>query len=611
MEVLKRGVEGRYLRATSGSKIPQYIMVFDTETEYITVENEQRHKMKIGWSVFAHVGRDGEPTHETWRYWTKRYPLCEYMANMAELTGELTIVGNNVFFDLQVCGFFATMPEMGWTMDFFYENGMSYILCIKNGRAKIKCISLTNYFEASVKTLGEMIGKPKMKIQFGSETAEELSIYCFRDTEITYEAFLEYVKYIITHDLGSFSLTRASQSMKAFRHRFMSHKIMYHTDEELSLIEMDSYFGGRTECYRIGQIPEGPFVDLDVNSLYPFIMKEKQMPLKAVDYYRELNVYNVADLLSAYGMIARVTVSTDEPCYPYRFEKKVLFPIGTFETTLCTESIRYALEHGHLNEIKDCITYEMGNPFVQYVDYFYKERLRAKSEGNKVYDKMAKLFMNSLYGKFAAQRDVVIVKQEAEVSDYMREEIYDSVTGENQIISKLFATLIVTQGKEVIPGSVIAIPSHVTEYARNYLWSIIKTIGREKVFYCDTDSVKIRESDMTMAEGLLHETELGKLKVESKYSTLLIHGPKDYETDTTRKLKGVPRTAERVNDSTWKYSQFNRQITHMREGNNTYFTITSIEKNLKRVYTKGKVDSTGMVTPFTLPLDSWLLKQRP
>lgn len=253
----------------------------------------------------------------------------------------------------------------------------------------------------------------------------------------------------------------------------------------------------------------------------------------------------------------------------------------------------------------------MGNPFVQYVDYFYKERLRAKSEGNKVYDKMAKLFMNSLYGKFAAQRDVVIVKQEAEVSDYMREEIYDSVTGENQIISKLFATLIVTQGKEVIPGSVIAIPSHVTEYARNYLWSIIKTIGREKVFYCDTDSVKIRESDMTMAEGLLHETELGKLKVESKYSTLLIHGPKDYETDTTRKLKGVPRTAERVNDSTWKYSQFNRQITHMREGNNTYFTITSIEKNLKRVYTKGKVDSTGMVTPFTLPLDSWLLKQRP
>ncbi len=608
MEVLKRNIEGRYIRETNGSKIPSYVLTFDTETEYVTVENEQRHKMKIGWSVLAHIGRDGEPTHETWRYWRKRYPLCEYVSNMAELTGELTIIGNNVFFDLQVCGFFSYLPEMGWKMDFFYENGMSYILCISKGKAKIKAISLTNYFEASVKSLGEMIGKPKLTVDFGSDDENALSIYCFRDTEITYESFLEYLKYIIHNDLGSFSLTRASQAMKAFRHRFMTDKIMYHTDAQLNLIEQDAYFGGRTECFRIGKVVGGPFVDLDVNSLYPYIMREKPVPVKPVDYYEIVPLEYLPELLGSYGMIARVKVRTDEPCYPYREGMKVLFPIGTFETTLCTESIAYAHRMGHLLEVTQAITYEMGKPFVQYVDYFYKTRLEAKRNGSKVYDRMAKLFMNSLYGKFAARKDIVIETKPCEVTDYMREEIFDSVTGENQIISKLFGTLVVTQGKEVIEGSIISIPAHITEYARNYLWEIIKRIGRDKVFYCDTDSVKIEEHDMPRIQNLIDNSILGMLKIESRYNNLTIHGPKDYETDDVRRLKGVPRNAEKTGDATWKYSQFSRQITHLREKNSTYFSVRTVSKELKRIYTKGKVTEGGRVEPFNLPSEISLMR---
>lgn len=600
---MKRSIEGHYIRNTNGTRMPKYILVMDTETEYEQVGNEQHHKMKIAWSVLAHIGSDGKPTIETWRYWSKRYQLCEYIDNMAELMGELLIVGNNIFFDLQVCGFFRTLPDMGWKLDFFYENGLTYILCIKKGRLKIRCISLTNYFEASVKSLGDMIGKPKYEITFGEETPDELSIYCFRDTEIAYESLLEYLQYIISNDLGTFAMTRASQAMKAFKHRFISHKIMYHTNKELCEIEKDAYFGGRTECYQIGKINGGPFVDLDVNSLYPYIMMSKPVPIKPIDYYKSIPIRHIDDLLSSYGMIARVEIETDEPRYPYRNNGKLIFPVGRFTTTLCTENISYAHKHGHLISVSEAITYEMAYPFIDYINYFYRIRLEAKKTGNKVYDKMAKLLMNSLYGKFAAQRDITILTKPCEVTDYIREEVYDSVTNENQIISKLFGTLIITQGKEVIPGSIISIPAHITEYARNYLWLIMQKIGIENVYYCDTDSIKIQESNMYKLSDIIDPDKLGMLKVESKYSSLTINAAKDYVTDEARRLKGVPRNAEKIDDNTWKYSQFSRQITHMREHNNEYFKVSQVTKHLSRIYTKGKVGKDGRVTPFTLPDD--------
>jgi hypothetical protein len=241
--------------------------------------------------------------------------------------------------------------------------------------------------------------------------------------------------------------------------------------------------------------------------------------------------------------------------------------------------------------------------FADYVDFFYALRMQARSDGNPIVDRMAKLFMNSLYGKFAQQREIVIVKMAIESGEYSREEVYDAITGENQITTKLFNTMTITRGRETIPGSIFSIPAHVTEYGRNLLWRIIAETGRDKVLYCDTDCIKIRKSDLPCVKYPIAPDTLGAMKIESQYRTLSINGPKDYETENMRRIKGVPKKAALLPDGSYEYKQFGRQLTHLRKGNVDDFIVKTIRKDLSRQYTKGRVSSDGTVTPWIFPGD--------
>ena len=101
---------------------------------------------------------------------------------------------------------------------------------------------------------------------------------------------------------------------------------------------------------------------------------------------------------------------------------------------------------------------------------------------------------------------------------------------------------------------------------------------------------------------------LGALKVESEYSSLSIHGPKDYETENMRRIKGVPKTATELPDGSFEYKQFGRQLTHLRKGNVEDFIVKTTRKDLSRVYTKGRVSRDGRVTPWVFPDDLKLVR---
>jgi hypothetical protein len=583
--------------------MPRNILVFDTETEHSDSGGIEYHRAKMAWSVFASLDSDCNVTSETWTFFTQRWKLCEYIENMAQWKGELLLCGNNIYFDLQACLFFQYFTEKKWTMTFCYDKGTTYILVIAKCKTVIRIISLTNFLEASVKALGEMIHYQKIEIDLATADDDLTSIYCFRDTEITLEAFLNYIRFLHTNDLGKFSLSRASQSMQAFRHRFMTHKLFHHYDPLVMPLEESAYFGGRTEMFYIGKCYGGPFIDLDINSMYPYIMRTFPMPTKCIDYQTSLIPSDLTDLAKNYGLIADVTIDTDEPIYPYRLSPKMLFPTGRFRTTLCTQSLVIALKRGHVRHVHSASIYEMSAPFVSYVDFFYALRNDAKKRGDDITQRMAKLFMNSLYGKFAQKRPIVKSDIEISFDGYIRETILDIDTGQYETVTKMLNREVITYGDEVMKKSILAIPAHVTDYGRCMLYEIIESLGREKVLYCDTDSIKIRRSDLAFVTHPISDSALGHLKIESSYNKLTLFGLKDYETDKTTKLKGVPKRAIHNKDGSYSYKQFLRQSSHLRVGNQTTYMIRDVVKRLRRVYTKGKVNRDGTISPWVFPVD--------
>lgn len=597
-------IRAHVLRVNHRCEIPDRVVVLDTETEAWKAKGVELQRAKLGWTVYAELGPRGEVKYDSWNAWWDRYKMVKYLAGLAAERGELWIVGNNIFFDLQASGFFPCFASWGWRKDFHYENQLTYMLIASRERSTLKVVSLTNYYGTSVKDLGEMLGLPKLDVDFAASTPEELSTYCRRDTEITYRAFLEWVRFVVEDNLGNFSLSRAAQSMAAFRHRFMTTQILIHQEKDVKELEGQAYFGGRTEAFFIGKPEGGPFVKLDVNSMYPFVMKWRPMPCALNDVLENPSLPDCEWILRDRLVIADVTIETDLPMYAVREEKKILFPIGRFRTWLCSQGMREALKRGHLLKVHRLLTYTKGILFEAYVDHFYEMRQEAKRTGDKVRNATAKLMMNSLYGKFGEKRPAKTNRSPCDPALYSREEIWDEVDNVNTFVTCLMGTRTEEIGSEYSPRSVVAIPAHVTEYGRMMLWGIMERTGRERILYCDTDSIWLRESDLGRVKDPIHQTELGALKIEEKTGGLKINGPKAYETDTDWKQKGIPKGATHNADGSYTFNMWPSQKTHLERGIDSGFLLEKMTRTISIDYDKGILHPDGHVEPFTFSMTS-------
>jgi len=186
---------------------------------------------------------------------------------------------------------------------------------------------------------------------------------------------------------------------------------------------------------------------------------------------------------------------------------------------------------------------------------------------------------------------------------YYRIENYDEVTNERWTETELMHTTIVQNGEEESKTSFCAIPSHVTDYARILLWNIIKEVGYENMLYCDTDSIKVRYKDKDRILYPKDNYELGSLSLEDTTDNFTIYGCKDYSTEKSEKIKGVPKNYTRINENTFLYKVFNRMNTHLRKQIIDHYIISSVVKTNKRVYDKGIVHRNGRITP--LRINDW------
>ncbi|GAG99251.1 unnamed protein product, partial [marine sediment metagenome] len=286
---------------------------------------------------------------------------------------------------------------------------------------------------------------PKLEVDFATVSSTDLLKYCRRDVEIIKLAMEKYFTMIEVNDLGRFSLTKASQAFTAFRHRFMKVPISLHKHPEAIELERACYMGGRTEAFRMGQIKDGPFVMLDINSMYPFIMANTPVPTRLT--YMEDNPHpdRVHRLLSHNAVQAEVDITTDEPAYATHYNERICFPVGSFTAFLGSTGLKYALEHNHVRKIKRLAWYDRAVVFSDYVEFFYTLRKHYQIEKNPIFALMSKDLLNTLYGKFAQYKPIIEEKEELDGPDYERIETIDLVRGvklvEYKLLNKRFTEI--------------------------------------------------------------------------------------------------------------------------------------------------------------------------
>lgn len=590
------------MRRNWSSALPSQVLYLDTETRAVRREGDTEwHAFQVGVTCYARHRPERKGWVYAWRRWTDPAALIDYVDGLVRTRTCLYVIASNPTFDLWVLDAFHRLYTKGWRLKFFYDKGLTHILKVRRKRQSIIVLALQNYYPVGVASVGKMLGLPKLEVDIKTVSGEERWRYCERDVLILLKAFERWLEFVEEHDMGGFALTRTGQAFRAFRHRFMEHRILIHGHELVAGWERNAYFGGRTECFQMGRHDDGPFVLLDVHSMYSHMMRTLRLPYHLRGAGRQGDVSYLARATERDCVVAHVELDTDRPAYAVKMNDRVCFPVGRFDAWVCTPAFRYALRMGHLRSVAEWATYEAGPVFRTFIDYFYKLRQGYKAKRNRPYEQVCKYLLNGFYGKWAQQFARIIYEGQTDDPQLSRETFVSHETGQTTTVTKMLGKEWVESGKVEGGQNAVAIAAHITEGARLYLWELIDRLPRGEVIYCDTDSLLLRKGSISAYADVLDRKALGYLWPDKEAPWVEIRGLKDYSWAGVDVIKGIRKDARQTGPNSYRQMMFAGLYSLLRDAEPGLFPIIDREKVLSREYAKGTVDdSTGLVFPFRL-----------
>lgn len=333
------------------------------------------------------------------------------------------------------------------------------------------------------------------------------------------------------------NLTLASSAMKYWREQ--SGIRPPKTDERHYELFSRFYYGGRVQCFQTGELKKA-FRVVDINSAYPFAMKQDHPWGVAWEFIDALP----ADEMDAGRCFIELNAESTG-CFPYRLENGSLgFPADGETRRYFVTGWEYlaAADTGTLgtHEIKSILRFSQKVNFTDYIDHFYA--MKAQSEKETPEYVFAKLFLNSLYGKFGANpksyQENMVVPKDCVASATMDGFAHDGDIGQWALMSKDI-------DEENRRYFNVAVAASITGFVRAYMWKALNAC--KGVIYCDTDSIA--------AEGLgdleLDSAKLGAWDLEAECVYGAVAGKKLYAFETTEgkwktASKGAKLTAKQI-----------------------------------------------------------------
>lgn len=620
---------------------PSNLMFFDCETlsSASTLNTQiECHYLFFGCTL-AYRLVNGERTRQSSIVFSSAHEFWAELVKRIDPSRPLWVFSHNLGFDLTIVEAWDLADEYGLDIDYaVLDDPPTFIHCTHK-RGKVVFVDTFNFWKNSLEELGKSVGVEKGKMPNTRKITQEWIKYCRTDVEIIARSVDSLITWLDSNNLGSMRYTIASIALNIYKHRFMPVDSIYvHTDDEVLMLERESYHGGLTHCYYLGEITNKVY-KLDVNSLYPYVMLNKY-PSKLLHSTKNITPKELFKEMDLFGAVARVKIETNDYPYPYYDGKRLLEAVGNYETVLCGDELVCALRLGHIKYVKTAAFYEMRDIFSSYVNYFWEKRLEFKLKGDFVAQYFCKILLNSLYGKFGQRGydwrtltyDVLnslYTEQGIECPKKYRDKSNIPTFGQgisqwtpeglsDPLIIRQIGNLTqvkLTVGEHYESCPIIA--SYVTSYARSYIRSLTRVAGLRNVYYTDTDSLFVSSKGFNtlQSRNYISDMEIGKLKLEETTNYLRIYGPKDYIFGPQRVCKGIRRNARPVcsncdgaltargycrtckrwidDITSWEQLQFEGLRSVLKRTERNHIKIARVIKTLNREYNKGTVNADG------------------
>lgn len=353
----------------------------------------------------------------------------------------------------------------------------------------------------------------KQKREIGHILTSEEIDYIRNDVEIMARALkIMFDENLTKMTIGSDALYNYKEINKNFKNYFPI--LPYEIDIDIR----KSYKGGFTylnDCYKEKETGEG--IVLDVNSLYPSVMMYEKLPFGNPIFFD--GKYESDSLYPLYiqtiscifelkdGMIPTIQIKNNMSFLPNEYVKSSNGDIVTL--TLTNVDLELFLNHYNVSEL----IYHNGwkfkglkGLFTSYINYWSEKKIQAKKDNNTALYRIAKLMLNSLYGKFGLNPNV--------------RGMYPYLNEDGIVKYALYPP-------DIRDSIYIPVASFITSYARNKTIETsqkikdysIKKYKKDLYVYSDTDSIHCLFKDSEELKNIvdIDDYKLGAWKEESKF----------------------------------------------------------------------------------------------
>ena len=289
------------------------------------------------------------------------------------------------------------------------------------------------------------------------------------------------------------------------------------TQEQDEIIRK-SYKGGWTYLnpYYKDRIVEDGIV-IDKNSMYPSMMYDKFLPCGQPEFYNGKYIHDIGYPLYIQSLTCSFKIKPGKlPTIQlkhnpaYRENEYIEDTEGKLETlTLTNVDLELFFEHYDVANL----TYNCGfkfrqvkGMFKQYIDFWINEKINGQKEGSVARRTIAKLMLNSLYGKFGTnglfRSKHPVLKSDGSIGFTLNEsEVKDTIYCP-------VASFITSYAR----ADIIRNSQAVRDYS-------LSTYGEDYYIYSDTDSIHCKSLSVSELSKIMDidDYKLGSYKVESSF----------------------------------------------------------------------------------------------
>lgn len=367
-----------------------------------------------------------------------------------------------------------------------------------------------------------------------------LEDYAIRDADIVYELVRHFSRWAEEHGV---SLAGRAATMSVNAWLMDTPYPVPRADLTEQMWGRAALYPGRAEIFQAGH--HDSVETWDVNSMYPWAMtRGVPDPRGAWD---STDVRDVTD--GAPGLVdATVWVPKDTliPVLPWKYKDDVYYPTGTFRGLWTTTELQAARERG-----TDLVTFHGGrfyrrmiDPFTQFVESIYAERLDARKRGDTITEYFSKRILNSLWGRLALNPGGVRTVKRADTwtptpCGKCRRCRQRQTCEQLRSMTRKGPYWLIGQYKGTPPDYINPTwAAWITATARLQLLRLMEIVGPDNLVRVHTDSVTMHKPD---DPGQIHGSQtLGGLKLE--YSGPIdIYAPNAILRNDGGRASGVPR----------------------------------------------------------------------